>query len=99
MHCEEARSALRAAASNSANHKGLATRHEGRILIAAMRTVEHDSVPPLIESVAEDDPRRTRILAKTIYRELRSNGLDERAVLALATELLGLVAEDMRSAS
>jgi hypothetical protein len=64
-----------------------------------MRTVEHDSTPPIVESAAEDDPRRTRILAKTIYRELRTNGLDERAVLALATDLLGLVAEDIRSAS
>ena len=47
----------------------------------------------------EDDSRRARILAKTIYRDLRTNGLDEHAVLTLATELLGLVAEDMRSAS
>ncbi|HZO13728.1 MAG TPA: hypothetical protein VFB62_10725 [Polyangiaceae bacterium] len=55
--------------------------------------------PTTIAQPRDDDPRRARILAKTIYRELRSGGLDERAVLALATELLGLVAEDMRSAS
>ena len=44
-----------------------------------------------------DDPRSKRILAKTIYRELRESGVDERDVLAIATELLGLVAEDLRA--
>jgi hypothetical protein len=44
------------------------------------------------------DERGTRILAKTIYRELRQSGLDERDVLIVATELLALVAEDLRGA-
>lgn len=45
-----------------------------------------------------DDPRSKRILAKTIYRELKESGLGERDVLAIATELLGLVADDLRAA-
>ncbi len=41
--------------------------------------------------------RGTRILAKTIYRELRSAGLSEREVLAIATELLSQTAADLKS--
>jgi hypothetical protein len=44
-----------------------------------------------------DDPRSKKIIAKTIYRELKSSGLSERDVLAIATELLALVAQDLRS--
>jgi hypothetical protein len=51
--------------------------------------------PQRLPTVAGDE-RGTRILAKTIYRELRTSGLDERDVLVVATELLGLVAEDLR---
>jgi len=47
----------------------------------------------------KDDPRRPRILAKTIYRELRGSGLEEREVLAIATAMLGLVADDIRESS
>jgi hypothetical protein len=43
------------------------------------------------------DPRSKKIIAKTIYRELKSSGLEERDVLAIATELLALVASDLRS--
>ncbi len=47
----------------------------------------------------KDDPRRPRILAKTIYRELRASGLEEGEVLGIATAMLGLVADDMRESS
>lgn len=43
------------------------------------------------------DPRGTRILARTIYRELRNAGLSEREVLAVATELLGQTAADLKA--
>ncbi len=43
-----------------------------------------------------DDERSARILAKTIYRELRASGLGEKEVLAIASELLGLVAQEVR---
>jgi hypothetical protein len=42
------------------------------------------------------DPRATRILAKTIYRELRQSGLGEHEVISLAGELLSLVAADVK---
>ena len=42
------------------------------------------------------DPKALAILAKTIYRELRSSGYAERDVMALASELLGMVATDIK---
>lgn len=44
---------------------------------------------------SQRDPRSVRILAKTIYRELRQNGLEEQEVMALAGELLSLLATDV----
>jgi 3-hydroxyisobutyrate dehydrogenase-like beta-hydroxyacid dehydrogenase len=46
------------------------------------------------ETKGARDPRALAILAKTIYRELRSNGYEERDVVALAGELLGQVAAE-----
>lgn len=43
------------------------------------------------------DPRTVPILAKSIYRELRTSGLSEKEVLALAGELLSLVTADVRT--
>lgn len=42
------------------------------------------------------DPKALAILAKTIYRELRSSGYQERDVMALAGELLGMVATEVK---
>ena len=42
------------------------------------------------------DPKALAILAKTIYRELRSSGYQERDVMALAGELLGIIATDIK---
>lgn len=42
------------------------------------------------------DPRALRILAKTIYRELRQAGLAEEDVMSLAGELLSLVTCDVK---
>lgn len=42
------------------------------------------------------DPRALTILAKTIYRELRTSGYGERDVMALAGELLRMVATEVK---
>ena len=42
------------------------------------------------------DPRALKILAKTIYRELRSGGYSASDVMAFAGELLGLVTSEVR---
>lgn len=46
---------------------------------------------------ASRDPRALRILAKTIYRELRQSGLVEEDLMCVAGELLSLVAGEVRS--
>jgi hypothetical protein len=51
---------------------------------------------PFDDTQGARDPRALAILAKTIYRELRSSGYAERDVVALASELVGMVANDMR---
>lgn len=43
-----------------------------------------------------NDPRALKILAKSIYRELRSSGYAEQDVMSLAGELLGLIASEVR---
>jgi len=52
--------------------------------------IEFDSSPH------SRDSRAISILAKTIYRELRSSGYAERDVMALAGELLGMVASEVK---
>lgn len=52
---------------------------------------------PFESSTTPNDPRAARILAKTIYRELRGSGFSERDVMALAGELLALVTTEVRS--
>ncbi len=42
------------------------------------------------------DRRALAILAKTIYRELRSSGYGESDVMTLASELLGVVTAEVR---
>ena len=51
---------------------------------------------PLDDTYPPRDPRTLKILAKSIYRELRANGYEERDVMAFAGELLGLVSHDVR---
>jgi hypothetical protein len=45
---------------------------------------------------ASHDPRALRILAKSIYRELRQGGLREEDVMSVAGELLSLVAGEVK---
>jgi len=42
------------------------------------------------------DPRAFAILAKTIYRELRAEGYSAKEVMTLASELLELVASEVK---
>lgn len=51
---------------------------------------------PFDDTQGARDPRALAILAKTIYRELRGSGYTARDVVALAGELVGMVASDVR---
>jgi hypothetical protein len=50
---------------------------------------------PLPHGELARDPRALAILAKSIYRELRASGYAEKDVVALAGELLGVVASEV----
>jgi hypothetical protein len=52
---------------------------------------------PFGETPGARDPRALAILAKTIYRELRSSGFEARDVMTLAGELLSQVTSDVKS--
>jgi hypothetical protein len=54
---------------------------------------------PFDEAKGSRDPRALAILAKTIYRELRASGYEERDVMALAGELLSQVASEVKGRS
>jgi hypothetical protein len=51
---------------------------------------------PFDATEGKGDPRALTILAKTIYRELRASGYAERDVMSLASELLGIVASEVK---
>jgi hypothetical protein len=51
---------------------------------------------PFEDTAGTRDPRALTILAKTIYRDLRSSGYEERDVMTLASELLGIVASEVK---
>ncbi len=53
------------------------------------------ALPFDVKSTAHD-PRALTILAKTIYRELRAEGYAANEVMTLASELLELVASEVK---
>jgi hypothetical protein len=54
---------------------------------------------PFGETPGARNSRTIAILARTIYRELRSNGFEARDVMSLASELLAQVTTEVRSNS
>jgi len=58
---------------------------------------KHTMALPFGDFPGVRDSRALAILAKTIYRELRSSGFEARDVMALASELLGQVTSEVRS--
>ncbi len=45
------------------------------------------------------DNKATKILAKSLFKELRGNGYSANQILGLSTELIDLVTKDLRDAS
>ena len=44
-----------------------------------------------------DHGRAVKILAKSIYKELRQNGYNRSEIVAFSTELLGLVTSEIKA--
>jgi hypothetical protein len=55
-----------------------------------------ETLPPGSQERASRDPRAIEILAKSIYRELRQSGQQDQDVMRLASELLSLLASDVK---
>ncbi len=49
----------------------------------------------LVPAGVSPDPRSLKIVAKSIFKELRANGYSARQVISLATELISLVTTDL----
>jgi hypothetical protein len=45
------------------------------------------------------DNKATKILAKSLFKELRGNGYTANQILGLTTELIDLVTQDLRDAN
>jgi hypothetical protein len=73
-------------------------RHD-QVLTLVRRSVPTHMALPFGETQGARDPRALAILAKTIYRELRASGFEERDVIALAGELLDQVASEVKGKS
>ena len=50
-------------------------------------------------SARAEREKQVKILAKSIFRELKSNGFEAREVVALSTELLSLLSTEIKSDS
>ena len=48
------------------------------------------------EAAVPNRERALKILSKSLYRELRQNGYEPKQIVALATEIIGLVTSDMK---
>src|SRR5512135_3368131 len=59
----------------------------------ANREVEVMMVPTML------DNKGTKILAKSLFKELRGNGYSANQILGLTTELIDLVTQDLRDAN
>jgi len=47
--------------------------------------------------ITGQDAKATRILAKSLFKELRGNGYSPNQILSLSSELIELVTQDLRS--
>jgi hypothetical protein len=66
------------------------------LVLLARSQFETTMALPFGETPGARDPRALAILARTIYRELRTSGFEARDVIALAGELLGQVTSEFR---
>ena len=58
-----------------------------------------DTAAPGSTAPAPNKERALKILSKSLYRELRQNGYEPKQIVALATEILGLVTSDIKDDS
>ena len=64
--------------------------------MSQLATAELARPTDLLKAPAKSTDRSVKILAKSLFRELRTNGYDDRQIVALSTELIGLLTVDIR---
>lgn len=69
---------------------------ESPLKTAAAKLISSPIRESEVDSLYDFDPSRSaKILARTFYRELKRNGYSHNQILALSTELIGLVTSDI----
>ncbi len=66
-----------------------------RARLIAANSQASASKSPFPASRADAD-RAVRILAKSLFRQLKESGYENREILSLSTELVGLITSDLR---
>jgi len=57
---------------------------------------EQPTMSTMTKPAAGNEPRALRILAKSVFRELKTTGYSRSDIVAFATEMLSLVSTDIR---
>ena len=64
----------------------------GHVMESATVPTRRDAIP----AATRKDPRAARILARSLFKELGENGVSNDQILAVASELIGLVTEQLK---
>ena len=64
--------------------------------MAQLTTQSATLVRDPVSSSVPNRERALRILSKSIYKDLRQNGYEPRQIVALASEIIGLVTSDIK---
>lgn len=70
--------------------------------IHRMQTASSNTKPAThAQAAAEmaEDPRVARILAKSLFRDMKASGIPQSRILEVASELIGLVTSDLNAAN
>lgn len=55
--------------------------------------------PSVVDEAMAEDPRVARILAKSLFRDMKASGIPQSRILEVASELIGLVTSDLSAAN
>lgn len=60
-----------------------------------VNTIQREAILP----ATHKDPRATKILARSIFREMKESGLSHDQIISVASELIGMVTEQLKEDS
>lgn len=62
-------------------------------------TTKSADTPSAASPEMAEDPRVARILAKSLFRDMKASGIPQSRILEVASELIGLVTSDLNAAN